>query len=223
MIIIRPTSLAATLDTSAEAFFYHNPIPAAQREEIASMIISRQSLSGMNAGFFIPFTAESETRVRLFSGEYLSTDFARAHIHLIEAIRILKLLCLDSHAVSQSILTADRRMEKMCYSKFCAKGECKALTVAYLRYLVLDSSGNVDESIKYFLTNLAGHRDGKGKWSGFPFYFILLMLSELDNPLATQELQYAVPACEKQQAHTLPADPIAKRRQAIIASALARR
>src|SRR4030042_2117652 len=221
-MIIHPTNLSATLDETAEAFFHQQHLSDTQREEIPAMIISRQCLTGFNAGFFVPFAAESETKVKLFSGEQLNTALAHNHSLMIEAVRILKLLAMENHAVTQSILLADHRMEKMCYSNFCAKGECKALTIAYLRYLSMDGTGNSASRINTHLTNLTNQRDGKGKWGSFPFYMTLLMLTEADNPLAIQELKYAAPACKKQQAQNWLSDPISKRRQEIIVKALAR-
>ena len=222
MTIVRPTSLAATLDSAAEAFFYQKPIPADHRQSVASILVSRQIHSGSNSGFFIPFSAETEARSTLFSGERLLTDFARSHIQLIETARVLKLLGVDNDEVIHSIRLADQRMSSFCYSKFCPKGECKSLTIAYMRYL---SSSNTKDSIKRLnslLSKLVSHRDGKGKWSGFPYYYTLLMLSEIDDPLATQELQYAAPLCEKQRGQIRSADPISIRRQAIITKTLSR-
>jgi hypothetical protein len=223
MTIIYPTSLSATLDATADSFFHQKLLPPNMREEIAAMIISRQCHSGVNSGFFIPFTAESEVKVKLYTGEQLNTDLARAHILLIEASRILKLLDLESDALTQCILLADQRMDKMCYSNFCTKGECKALSIAYLRYLLLDGSGNAASQIVTHLTKLNAQRDGKGRWGGFPFFYTVLTLSESDEPLAMQELQYVLPICEKQQAQNWLADPISIRHQEIIAKALARR
>ena len=223
MIIIYPTSLSATLDATAESLFHQKSIPPNLQDEIATMMLHRQCQSGVNSGFFIPFAAESEAKVMLYTGEQLNTTLARTHILLIEAVRILKLLALESHALTQSIHLADQRMEKMCYSNFCAKGECKALTIAYLRYLLLDCTGNSTLKIKTHLTNLTDQRDGKGKWGGFPFYYTILALSESDEPLVIQELQYALPTCQKQQAQNWPADPISIRRQEIIAKALVKR
>jgi hypothetical protein len=221
-MIIHRTNLSATLDATAEAFFYQQSLSNTLHEEIAALIISRQCRTGVNVGLFIPFAAESETKVKLFSGEQLNTTLAQTHIQMIEAIRILKLLTLDGHAVTQAILLAEHCMEKMCYSNFCAKGECRALTIAYLRYLSMDGTGNSASRINTHLTNLTNQRDGKGKWGGFPFYYTLLMLTEADNPPAIQELEYAVPACKKKQSQNWTADPISKRRQEIIAKALAR-
>jgi hypothetical protein len=222
MIVIYPTSLSATLDATSESLFHQRLLPLNMQEEIATMIINRQCHSGVNSGFFIPFAAESESKVKLYTGEQLNTTLARTHILLIEASRILKLLAPESHALTQSIQLADQRMDKMCYSNFCAKGECKALTIAYLRYLFLDGTGTSTSQINNHLTKLTGQRDGKGKWGSFPFYYTVLALSESGDPLAIQELQYALPACEKQLTQNWPADPISIRRQEIIANALVR-
>jgi hypothetical protein len=222
MMIIHPTSLAATVDAVAETFFYQKPIPIPVREDIALIFTHRQCQTGSNAGFFIPFAAEMDTHLGLFSGKKIRTSFARNHILLIEATRMLTLLSLDDLAVAHSIQSAPHRMSMMCYSKFCPKGECKALTIAFLRLLALNGNEDSEPSINAFLTLLAGYRDGKGKWNDFPLFYTLLMLTELDNPLADHELQYSAPLCEKQQAQEWLADPISKRRQAIIAKALAR-
>jgi hypothetical protein len=221
MIIVRPTSLASTLDSVSEAFFYQNPIPTSFCEEISSMLVSRQNQFGANAGFFIPFTAEAETQARLFSGEQLHTDFARNHITLIESARALKLLSVDSRSVTQSIQIADTRMHSSCYSKFCPKGECKSLTIAYMRYLAAGDSLQPDPRTNSFLAKLKDYRDGRGKWNGFPFYYTLLMLSEVGDPLAVQELQYAAPLCEKLRIQMETSDTYGKRRQAILSKVLA--
>ncbi len=222
MNIVRPTSLAATLDSAADALFYQKPIPAGLRKDLATLLINRQVQSGSNSGFFIPFTAESATESRLFSGEQLNTEFARRHIQLIEAARVLKLLAMDITAAARSIQIADRRMNTMCYSKFCSKGECKSVTIAYMRYLTSSGISDSASRIKPFLTSLVSHRDGKGKWKGFPYFYTLLMLSEVDDPLATQELQYAVSAFPKQPGLLLSTDPISRRRQAILTHAFSR-
>jgi len=222
MTIVRPISLAGTLDLAAEAFFYHKPIPATHRQETASMLVSRQIHSGSNSGFFIPFTAETEVESRLFSGERLITEFARSHIQLIESARVLKLLIVDNDAVTQSVRIADQRMSTYCYSQFCPKGECKSLTIAYMRYLTSCDVKDAITRLNSLLSKLTSYRDGKGKWSGFPYYYTLLMLSELQDPLANQELQYAAPLCEKQLGQIGSTDPISIRRQAILTKALSR-
>jgi hypothetical protein len=220
---IHPTSLFSTLDSAAEKLFYQGSSSNSLQEEIVALILSRQCQTGVNAGFFLPFTAESEVKFKLFSGEPLKTSLAQNHLPMIEAVRIIKLLDSQGHASTQAIHLANQRMEKMCYSSFCAKGECKALTIAYLRFISLDGTGNSASKINTHLSSLARHRDGKGRWSGFPFYYTLLMLLEITDPLAAEELQYALPACEKLQVQNWSGDPISKRRQEILGIVLAGR
>ena len=222
MTIANPTSLTATLDKTAEAIFYQQPIRIPLREEIATLIASRQCQSGVNTGFFIPFTAEISAQTMLFSGEKLSTAFARKHICLIESARMLKLLGVENHGSAQSIQAADDRMAKTCYSNFCSSGECRALTIACLRYLALNDSEEASHKTNDFITRLGTFRDGKGSWGGFTFYYTLLMLTEVGSLQSIRELQYAANRCKKLQSGKWEADSISKRRQVILANALAR-
>jgi hypothetical protein len=222
MMIVRPTSLTATLDSTAEALFYQRPIPIDLRKEIAALLIGRQIQSGSNSGFFIPFTAESATQSRLFSGEVLNTEFAHRHIQLIEVARILKLLALDLSAITKSIQAAEQRMDTMCYSKFCSKGECKSLTIAYMRYLTTSNLNGSTARMNSLLTKLVDHRDGRGKWKGFPYYYTLLMLSDVGDPLAADELQYAASLLQKQPDLSQSAGPISNRRHEILTQAYSR-
>ena len=222
MSIVHPASLADTLDITSEAYFNDSPLPSPLRQEIAMWIISRQVQSGANAGYFIPFAAETETRARLFTGELLHTNLARRHIQLIEAARVLKLLGIEHPAAVDSIRMAYQCMDTMCYSQFCAKGECKVLTIAYLRLLSLDGVPDSVARLASLFARLSDYRDGRGKWNGFPYFYMLLMLTEVDHPLADQELEYTLPVCNKLSSQVWPSDSISKRRQAIITHVLAR-
>jgi hypothetical protein len=222
MNLIHPASLTSTLESTADEFFNSRPIEPACRQELAAFLISRQIISGSNSGFFIPFASESWTHLRLFTGETLQTEFACRHLTLIESARVLLLLSIENEAVAKSLQRADRRMAAMCYSQFCAKGECKHLTVAYMRYLALSPTADAPAHLQSLLTSLSGLRDGKGKWHGFPYFFTLSMLSEMRDPLAAQELDYAAPHFEKQSHHQEPNDPYSKRRSAILAKLMTR-
>jgi hypothetical protein len=152
----------------------------------------------------------------------LHTDFAYRHIQLIESARLLILLQVDTLPVHRSISLAEQRMATSCYSKFCAKGECKAITIAYMRYLKYSALQSSETQQKHFLASLAGFRDGKGRWNGFPNYYTILMLSELDDPLAIEELKYAAPNCETLLKHLEPSDHFSKRRHLILTNVLSR-
>ncbi|MHA1212454.1 MAG: hypothetical protein ACTSSH_08340, partial [Candidatus Heimdallarchaeota archaeon] len=48
-----------------------------------------------------------------------------------------------------------------------------------------------------FIELLKQHRNKRKRWDGFPFYYTLLALSEINLVEAKNELQFALPACEK--------------------------
>jgi hypothetical protein len=110
----------------------------------------------------------------------------------------------------------------MCYSQFCSKGECKSLTIAYMRYLTSSDLVDAPTRLSSFLTKLVIHRDGKGKWNGFPYYYTLLMLTEVDDPLAGDELKYAAPFSQTRPGLLSSVDPISRRRQVILTQAFLR-
>ncbi len=223
MIIFHPTSLTASLDSATEVLFFQRAIAPALRDELAHLFIKRQILTGSNSGFFIPYASEPRSQTRLFTGEMLRTEFACRHMPLIETTRVLALLAPDNPAAARSIQLSDRRMNLMCYSTFCSKGECRSLTVAYMRYLAALDNEDSAVHLSQFLTALAGHRDGKGKWHGFPFYYTILMLSESDDPFAAHELQYAGPLLERLSGQNWSNDRYASRCQSIVNNAMARR
>ncbi len=216
MIIVHPTSLSDTLDSATEALFYQKNIFPPLRKDLAAMLINRQILSGSNSGFFIPFASEPKTLATLFTGELIRTEFACQNIQLIEVTRLLALLAMENPDAAKSVLISDRRMNTMCYSKFCAKGECKSLTIAYMRYLIAIDAENNTVRLDQFLTKLAACHDGKGKWHGFPYYYTLLMLSESDSPMAANELEYTAPFFERLRGQVWSNDRYSKRCQSIL-------
>jgi hypothetical protein len=222
MIIMHPTSLSETIDFAAEALFYQKSILPPLRDELTTLILSRQVQSGSNAGYFIPFASGLRSQSRLFTGETMHTEFASRNLLLIESVKLLTLLALDDPAVNRSIRISDQRMHTQCYSQFCSKGECKALTIAYMRNLAVSSSDEAYVCLDQFLTQLIGYRDGKGKWYGFPFFYTLLMLSETDRPLAAEELEYATPTFERLSRQVWPNDRYSKRCQSIVEKISAR-
>jgi len=221
-MIIYPTSLTATIESASESLLHQQPLNKAQSEEITSLLVGRQVQSGKNAAFFLPFASEKETRPRLFTGEPLRTDFAYRHIQLIEAARLLVLLGIENTPVQHSISRAEQCMDASCYSKFCVKGECKAISIAYMRYLACFAYKDPDSKLLHFLKNLGSFRDGKGRWRGFPFFYTLLMLTELDHAVANQELEYAAPAFKRWLPQVDAPNRFSKRRQLIISNVLSR-
>lgn len=44
---------------------------------------------------------------------------------------------------------------------------------------------------------LAEHRDGKGRWRRFPYYYTLLALTEVPGKRAVEEMRYTAPGLER--------------------------
>jgi hypothetical protein len=133
----------------------------------------------------------------LITGEKLATKLAVKNIKAVQKARLLSLLKDPSPADLQKLLSLEDWIAKQCFVKFCAVGECRHSSIAYLRYLGAFDDESTKLKIDSFVQTLSEHRDGKGRWKGFPFYYTLLVLSELDTDMARKESEYAVPACER--------------------------
>ena len=221
-MIFYPANLTTIMENVGETFLHQQPINKIQSQEINSLLVSRQVNFGKNSAFFLPFASEKDRPPRLFTGETLRTDFAFRHIQLIEATRLLILLGEEREVVQHSISLAKQRMAASCYSTFCAKGECKAITIAYMRYMNCLAHQDIEPRLLHFLASLSSFRDGRGRWRGFPYYYTLLMLTELDESLAAQEINYAAPACEKLLKRARGSDQFSQRRQLILRNVLSR-
>jgi hypothetical protein len=210
-------NLRVTLDAIDQAHFYQRPLTPLEREAFTLQILSRQIQDSAQAGMFSHGSSDGDNAPRLFSGERLHTQLAAHHTLLIDASRSLILLGVHSGAVSRALELARRKMETRCYASFCAVGECRHLTVAFMRYLIARQSPEDEPRLCGFFTQLAAQRDGQGRWGSFPFFYTLLMLSESDHPLAIQERHYAAPLCAALLERPWKDDPISQRHKSILA------
>lgn len=90
---------------------------------------------------------------------------------------------------------------------------CGKCTAALWRHLAV---GGLEDSERRLTTGsraLKSHRDGNGKWRTFPFYYTLLVLSEIDLPLAVEEMRYASTVCQRYLRRSSKDDRIAQRRR----------
>ena len=70
--------------------------------------------------------------------------------------------------------------------------------------------------LDHLLSALPQHRNGKGAWRRFPFFYTALALTELDHPKAKKEREYIRPVCEKKRARLEPKDDVSRRRIAVL-------
>jgi hypothetical protein len=209
-------NLRLTLDTIDDALFYQRPLTPTESEAFTLSIISMQIPSGPRAGLFNHGIAGREAAPRLFSGERLYTLLAARHTLLIDSARLLTLLGVKTGAATRALELASQKMEARCYAGFCAVGECRYLTVAFMRYLIASAPPGGGHRLDAFFNRLVAHRDGQGKWGSFPFFYTLLMLSKSESPQAAEERLYAAPACAALLDRPWKDDPTSRRRKTIL-------
>ena len=207
-------NLRLTLDTLDDTLFHH--LPLTEPEAYALAILSLQIPGGPRAGMFNHGAAGREAAPRLYTGERLYTLLAAHHTLLIDSARLLTLLGVKTGAMSRALALASQKMEARCYAGFCAVGECRHLTVAFMRYLIASAPPGGGQRLSTFFNRLVAHRDGQGRWGSFPFYYTLLMLSESESPQAAEERLYAAPACAALLDRPWKDDPISRRRKTIL-------
>lgn len=216
MTLIHSNSLALTLDAVNEAFFYRRPLTQSARARAAKWIASRQGGIGSYANMFAPTTEDFRNRAALFTGEKISSRVGLSHILGQESGRALILL----NAASADITLAMERatagfMDFMRPYLVDDKGTycCATCSVAFWRHL---SVGGLQDGERIFadgVKTLKSHRDGRGRWKRFPFYYTLLVLSEMPLSAACKEMQYAAPACERLLQRKMREDNIGQRRR----------
>ncbi len=203
MKIINPKSLAETLDALNEMFFYERELTNAQRTEIAEWIAGRQGMPRSYAGMPAPTDPDFTRGIRIFTGERVVSGGSIAHILGQEACRALAKLDVHTAKVNKALNESTRGF----FARLTHPGRragtycCGPCTVAYWRHLTAGDLTNVDGELNAGVWDLREHRTDNGKWSKYPFFYTLLGLIEIDSSMATVEMRYAAPLCEKLLKH----------------------
>jgi hypothetical protein len=209
-------SLAKKVDSINEHLFYGMKLSKKYIKEIIQLIRDRQQSCGETTGQLAFTSLDIEDGMLLFTGEKLKTNLATKNILSQEAYRLLTLSNEFDVSTDQTIKLANKWLEDSCFSTFCFVGECKHSTLAYIRFLNTIKLPKYEEQIRKFITLLKEHRDNKGQWDGFPFFYTLLVLKEINLPEAISELCYAIPACERKMARMNKSNHYTQRRVDII-------
>jgi hypothetical protein len=188
-------------------------------EPVVDFIVGQQIRFGTNSGIFVESRNVSRSKARVYTGEKLQTGLAAKNILTIESARALVLSGSKLETVQESIALADTWLENQCFSDFCATGECRYSSIAFIRYL--NALGN-SPRLESMITKLSEFRDAKGGWTGFPYFFTLLALTEVDVPTAEDELRYALIYTEKRFKRSRIEEPYISRRNEIHANLLNR-
>ncbi|MGY5873057.1 MAG: hypothetical protein RTV72_12480, partial [Candidatus Thorarchaeota archaeon] len=168
---------------------------------------------GSDAGVFVESRNVSRSKSRMYTGERLQTHLAMKNILTIESVRALVLSGSSSTTAKSSIDLAERWFENQCFFDFCATGECRHSTVAFLRYL---NARGKTERLERMIAKLSKFRDGKGGWKGFPYFFTLSVLAEIESSLADDELHYALAFTDQRFRRSRSEEPYTSRRTEIL-------
>ncbi|UCD09413.1 MAG: hypothetical protein JSU79_01875 [Dehalococcoidales bacterium] len=110
MVIINENSLALTLDSINEAFFFDRPLTPEEKTETAKWLAGRQGKPGSYCGMFAPTEYDLKNGVQVFTGEKITTRGAIKHILGEETCRALLSLSVTDNGVQAALNRATRGM-----------------------------------------------------------------------------------------------------------------
>jgi hypothetical protein len=200
MKLINHNSLASTIDAVNDTLFRKQSLSKSSVIKAAEWIASCQGLPGSYANMFAPTKKDFQNGLVLFTGEKVSTRAGISHVLGQESCRALILLGVKSANVKSALEKASAGfIERLKLYIEPDKGTycCATCSCAFWRHLAAGGLVNGRRILAAGMKTLESLRDGKGRWKKFPFYYTLLVLSEIELPAARKEMQYAAPACER--------------------------
>jgi hypothetical protein len=221
MSLIKPGSLAATVHAFDDAMWSGRSVSKSEKIAGAKWIAGRCGLEGSYEGMPTPTMKDFAGGVRLFTGEKVSSRAGVSHILGQEACRMLIVLGVNLPKVKASLRMANEGISARVYSvdnshlkrgMYC----CAVCSCAMWRHLAVGGLKEQSLLLNRAVKTLRSRRDGKGRWRGFPFYYTLLALSEMNVADAGKEIVYARGACERSLARLKGRDRIAKRRELLL-------
>ena len=234
-----PEGLAETVARVNHARFFGETITQQQARAVDRLIVSRYAqdipAAVRNAVKPNPRWAsipksfnltvkERRAKPTTYTGEPLANASLRM-VHSREAARalficgaVLGRTAPEALSLCEAVRTTANSLKKQGSPLFC----CGPCTVSVWRLTGIGARVPDDAALDHLLSALRTHRDEKGAWRRFPFFYTLLALLELDHRKAAAELKYAVPECERKRKGLEPGNVIAARRIAVLDRVLSR-
>jgi len=165
-------------------------------QEALEWVLTRQGLPGSYRNLFSPTERDISQGLQLQTGErYPLRKALTRHILGEEALRTAIVWGLrSSPAVSRALEGFNDVLERGGKDGFYC---CYTCTVPFLRTLAVVKPNEWDTVLEKGLDRVQKARKPDGRWHGFPFYYTLLALSEMDTPSARNELRHASKAAER--------------------------
>jgi hypothetical protein len=208
-------TLGSVIDAVSEDLQQGRDFDEDERENLVRWLIERQVAGGRDAGAFAPSAEDLHGKGHLYTGEPLRTKLAIWNVFTAETARLLTLLRTPRVDVSEALDRAAQWLGLRCFSSSgCVIGECAHSFVGYVRYL--NARDEDPASLVRHVNVFRKHRDGKGRWHRFPFYYALLTLTEIGSDAARNELHYALPALRRVRNRKTEDEVFGRRRKEII-------
>ena len=196
-------SLFKTIDNVSEALLFDLDIDKNEKLEIANFIVTQHGKPRTYANTFAPTDFDLKQDLTLFTGEKIKTGAGKCHMIGEEACRILRKLDVQTDKVKTALREADNGLRNAIntysqkpryeYGMYC----CKSCSCALWINLASGGLNNDTKLLIAGLNYLKRQRDDKGKWKGFPYYYTLYVLNEIDKDLAMEEMRYISKSIEK--------------------------
>ncbi|MBS7615034.1 hypothetical protein KEJ18_04810 [Candidatus Bathyarchaeota archaeon] len=168
---------------------------AEETRKALNWILGRQGLKYSYRGLFAPTEKDMAEGLQTLTGEqFPGRNALSRHILGEEALRAIILWNRSSDPAAVKALKAYEKIVNLSEDgTFC----CYNCTIAFLRTLTAAKVGNWSETLYKEIGKIRKKRTSNGRWHGFPFFYTLLALSEIDVPSAKDELQHASNAAKK--------------------------
>ena len=195
MKILHTASLIATVDAFNAAVIQSRPWQG-EAPALVEWMSGRLGQPGAYAGTFALTNSDWHREFRLFTGERISSRVGRAHVIAEEATRVLALIRrstgLDCEARRLSEARLGARIFDPAQSSVREDGMycCGTCSVAFWRALAAGAFRLRQVTLRRALATLRASRDAAGGWGRFPFYYTLLLLSEIPVDLSRPELEH---------------------------------
>lgn len=194
--ILVSDSLQETLWRLEEVRYGFRSKSDADAGEALNWILSRQGKpESYRNRLFAPTEQDFRQGLRLPTGERIKTRAALMHILGEEALRATIIWGNKSSPAVKKALEGFDCIHEAAHNsgRYC----CYNCTIAFLRTLTVVKPTDWNKTLTKALNEIRKARTDNGRWKGYPFYYTLLMLSELDMPHAHDELKHARKAAEK--------------------------
>jgi len=187
--ILVPESLQETLWRLEEVRQGFRNKSATDVQEALQWVLARQGLPGSYSNLFMPTVQDLTQGAHLLTGERMRSNAGTRHVLGEEALRTVIVWKLGStSAVTEAVKGFNQIIERGGKSgSYC----CHTCTMSFLRTLAVVKPDEREQILEKGLDRIRKARTSDGRWRGFPFYYTLLTLSEIDTTSAHAELRHA--------------------------------